>query len=621
MVRCVDIQICSVVYMILLLCVFIYKKKSRNLEGVLYQVLLLLTTIILLLDITGNTATPFQEEFGIVLEIIGKAYLILNVIWCMWLTIYVTNINNENEQLTMRELFKKSKPLKISSLITLGLSVIICLLDSIYIYEPDIVASYQSGAALYFTYVVCFVYMGIIAVYMIQNPKKVSFAKRVPIFVFIFLATLSIVLQWMFPTILLVSSVMAFVMLFMYFTMENPDLRIITELEKDKEVVEEASKAKTDFLSNMSHDIRTPMNAIIGFSESLLMEDLNERQKGEVQNIYEAASTLLEIINNILDVSRIESGKEEKNEKTYEFRKIVMQLTSVITAKIDQSKVRFNIQIDKDVPTHFIGDELKVYQILMNLLSNAVKYTEEGHIDFTITSENIGELAKLKFVISDTGIGIKQSDYDKLFVKFSRIHNAENHRSIEGTGLGLVITKKLVELLGGTITFESEFGKGTSFTVTIPQKIYQGEVESQVVKAVTRNVTVANVHFDGSLYDVLVVDDNNLNLKVAERILRDYKFQITLASSGEEAISKLKDGNRYDLIFLDHMMPVMDGVQTLHIIKSLEGVKIPPIVALTANAMVGMKEMYLNEGFDGYISKPFNREELQVLLNNIFCKK
>jgi len=298
-----------------------------------------------------------------------------------------------------------------------------------------------------------------------------------------------------------------------------------------------------------------------------------------------------------------------------------MQLNSVIASKIDSSKVKFNIHIDKDVPTHLIGDELKIYQILMNLLSNAVKYTEEGHIDFNISSENLGEVAKLKFVVSDTGIGIKESDYDKLFVKFSRINNQENYKSIEGTGLGLVITKKLIELLGGTITFVSEYGKGTSFTVILPQKIHMEPVESQVVSVVTKNATVANVHFDGSLYDILVVDDNDLNLKVAERILRDYKFQITLASSGEEAIQKLKDGNRYDLIFLDHMMPIMDGVQTLHNIRALEGVKIPPIVALTANAMVGMKEMYLNEGFDGYISKPINREELQVLLNNIFCKK
>ena len=458
------------------------------------------------------------------------------------------------------------------------------------------------------------------AIYIIFNPKKISFVKRIPIFIFLLLALISIVIQWIFNSVLLVSSVMAFVMLFIYFTMENPDQRIINELEKDKEEVEEASKAKTDFLSNMSHDIRTPMNAIIGFSESLLMENLSENQKAEVQNIYDAATTLLMIINNILDVSRIESGKEEKNEKEYEFRKVIMQLTSVITAKIDTNKVKFNIQIDKNVPTHFIGDELKIYQILMNLLSNAAKYTEEGHIDFIVSSEIFDDTAKLKFIVADTGMGIKESDYDKMFVKFSRIHNQENYREIEGTGLGLVITKSLTELLGGTIDFTSEYGKGTTFTVVIPQKIYHGKLENSALK-MNNSANVSNVHFDGSLYDVLVVDDNNLNLKVAERILSDYKFHITLASSGEECIQKIKAGNRYDVIFLDHMMPVMDGIQTLKILKELEGVKIPPVIALTANAMVGMKEMYLNEGFDGYISKPINREELQDLLNNIFCRK
>jgi CheY-like chemotaxis protein len=257
----------------------------------------------------------------------------------------------------------------------------------------------------------------------------------------------------------------------------------------------------------------------------------------------------------------------------------------------------------------------------MNLLSNAVKYTNEGSIDFGVSADIFEDKATLKFIVKDTGIGIKKEDYDKIFVKFSRINNPENDHEIEGTGLGLVITKSLTELLGGTIDFESEYGVGTTFKVDIPQKIYFGAVQDSVSTINHGPLNVNNVHFDGSLYDVLIVDDNNLNLKVAERILSDYKFQITLASSGEEALEKIKNGARYDLIFLDHMMPGMDGIQTLKELKSLQGVKIPPVIALTANAMVGMKEMYLSEGFDGYISKPINREELQDLLNNTFCRK
>ena len=620
MIKSISIQILSFVYIILIFGVFIYKKKSHNIEGVMYQVLLLLTMIVIGFDIASNIMIPYSEKYQIINIIAGKGYLVSSILWCAGLTTYVFHINSNASYKSIIDILKKEVLFRWGLVFTIAFCVLACILKSTFVYDNNLQVSYQSGEAVYYTFVISFIYMGFTAIYMIYNPKKISFVKRIPIFVFLFLALLAVVLQWIYNSMHLVSSVMSFVMLFIYFTMENPDQKIISELEKDKEEVEVASKAKTDFLSNMSHDIRTPMNAIIGFSESLLMEELSDYQKGEVQNIYDAATTLLAIINNILDVSRIESGKEEKKEKPYEFRKIIMQLTSVITSKIDKQKVRFNINIDKNVPTHYIGDELKLYQILMNLLSNAVKYTESGSINFSVSADIFDNEARLKFIVSDTGIGIKKEDYDKLFVKFSRINNPENNHEIEGTGLGLVITKSLTELLGGTINFESEYGKGTTFTVVIPQKIYRG-AEQNAVNDVSKIATVSSVHFDGSLYDVLVVDDNNLNLKVAERILSDYKFQITLASSGEEAISKITSGARYDLIFLDHMMPGMDGIQTLRELKKIEGVKIPPVIALTANAMVGMKEMYLNEGFDGYISKPINREELQDLLNNIFCRK
>ncbi|MBQ6840961.1 MAG: response regulator [Bacilli bacterium] len=620
MFKNIAFQVCSLLYMFLLLGIFTYKNKKRNLKGVVFQIFLLLTTAILLLDISLNLLIPLHETKFLLVDVVNKIYLIVSLFWCWWLMVYVLTINTEAENYNLKELFKNTSHFRWGLYFTVLASILISLLDVRYSFDFELFNAERHGTAIFVSYLVGAVYMFVAALYLIKNPKKVSFAKSLPVFVFLLLVVLSMVLQWIFPTIMLVSSVRAFTLLFVYFTRENQDLKIIAELEVEKEQVEEASKAKTDFLSNMSHDIRTPMNAIIGFSEALLMEELNEKQKGEVQNIYDASTTLLQIINNILDVSRIESGKEEKNEKIYEFRKVVMQLTSVIMSKLDTDKIKLNVQIDRDVPSHFIGDELKVYQILMNLLSNAAKYTEQGHIDFLVSAENMGEYANLKFVVADSGIGIKESDFDKMFVKFSRINNQENYREIEGTGLGLVITKKLVELLGGTITFESEYGKGTTFTVIMPQKIYYGNIQNAQVQTISQSAHT-NIHFDGSLYDILVVDDNNLNLKVAERILSDYKFQITLASSGEEAIKKIKEGARYDLIFLDHMMPIMDGIETLRNIRALENVKIPPIIALTANAMVGMKEMYLNEGFDGYISKPINREELQSLLNNIFCQK
>lgn len=618
MIRSSLLQILSLCYLLLLLSVFTKKRKEKSLENKNFEVFSILTFIVILFDGVKNYLLFFQDKYELLNMIICKGFLVSTIIWSTWLIIYISSLKKEFK--TLKELFKSNTfyiILMIISLILCGVSI---YLKPNYFVDIDKLIAYQNGRDLYFTYIVNIVYSGLLVIYMIYKKGKLDFSKKMIVFSFAFLSLIGIVISWVNPSVSINSSIMGLVMALIYFTMENPDLKIINELEKDKEEANEASKAKTDFLSNMSHDIRTPMNAIIGFSESLLTENMPLNQKNEVQSIYDAASTLLGIINNILDVSRIESGKEEKKETTYEMRKIVMQLSSVITAKLDQNKVKLNINISSDVPKFMIGDELKIYQILMNILSNAAKYTNEGHIDFNITSENVGDMATVKFSVADTGIGIKESDYDKLFVKFSRIHNQENYNEVEGTGLGLVITKKLVELLGGTISFTSKYKVGTTFTVVLPQKIDFNAIEKEEVNTQTK-VSTSNVHFDGSLYDILIVDDNMLNLKVAQRILSDYKFNITCLQSGAEAIEKIKGGARYDLIFLDHMMPLMDGIQTLKTLKNLEGVKVPPVIALTANAMVGMKEFYLKEGFDGYISKPINREELQVLLNNIFCKR
>ena len=618
MIRSCLLQILSLCYLLLLLSVFTKKRKEKSLENKNFEIFSILTFIVILFDGVKNYLLFFQDKYELLNMIICKGFLVSTIIWSTWLIIYISSLKKEFK--TLKELFKSNTfyiILMIISLILCGVSI---YLKPNYFVDIDKLIAYQNGRDLYFTYIVNIVYSGLLVIYMIYKKEQLDFSKKMIVFSFAFLSLIGIVISWVNPSVSINSSIMGLVMALIYFTMENPDLKIINELEKDKEEANEASKAKTDFLSNMSHDIRTPMNAIIGFSESLLTENMPINQKSEVQSIYDAASTLLGIINNILDVSRIESGKEEKKETTYEMRKIVMQLSSVITAKLDQNKVKLNINISSDVPKFMIGDELKIYQILMNILSNAAKYTNEGHIDFNISSENVGDMATVKFSVADTGIGIKESDYDKLFVKFSRIHNQENYNEVEGTGLGLVITKKLVELLGGTISFTSKYKVGTTFTVVLPQKIDFNAIEKEEVNTQTK-VSTSNVHFDGSLYDILIVDDNMLNLKVAQRILSDYKFNITCLQSGAEAIEKIKGGARYDLIFLDHMMPLMDGIQTLKTLKNLEGVKVPPVIALTANAMVGMKEFYLKEGFDGYISKPINREELQVLLNNIFCKR
>ena len=250
-------------------------------------------------------------------------------------------------------------------------------------------------------------------------------------------------------------------------------------------------------------------------------------------------------------------------------------------------------------------------------MSNSVKYTEVGKIELYVTADVKGNNANLHFKVSDTGFGIKEEDYDKIFEKFSRLDNATRNE-IEGTGLGLVITKKLVNLLGGKIWFESQYGAGTTFYVDITQQIVDSSKLGNILTE--KGITSERNYLDCSKYKVLIVDDNKLNLKVAEKILTPYKFSITTLNGGRECVDNIKEGNKYDMIFLDHMMPELDGIEVLHILEKLDSYDIPPVVALTANAITGMKEMYLNEGFDEYLAKPINISELDKIINKYFKK-
>lgn len=427
------------------------------------------------------------------------------------------------------------------------------------------------------------------------------------------------VLQLNFLTIAIAAIGAIIQMFFLYFNIENPDLKIINELETVKSDIERSNKAKSDFLSNMSHEIRSPMNAIVGFSETLLNDpNFDEKNaRNSIKHISSAGNNLLDIINNILDISKIESGKETLDKKDYSVGNIILELTSIIDARIGDRPVKFVVDVDKNIPSKLSGDSTKLFQILLNILTNSVKYTEVGRINLSLTADINGDFANLHFKIADTGYGIKREDTDKLFKKFSRLESATSNE-IEGTGLGLVITKKYVDLMHGKIWFESEYEVGTTFYVDIAQKIVDVKPLGLITEPV-KSVKEIN-YIDCSNYNILIVDDNKLNIKVASRLLGAYKFNIDTAFNGKDCIYKIKEGKKYDMIFLDHMMPEMDGIRTLQILKKLDGYKLPPVVALTANAITGMKEMYLKEGFDEYLSKPINIAELNKLIIKYFDK-
>ncbi|MDR0273251.1 MAG: response regulator, partial [Clostridiales bacterium] len=386
--------------------------------------------------------------------------------------------------------------------------------------------------------------------------------------------------------------------------------KMMAEIDKQNETVKAAlaearaaSAAKTEFLSNMSHEIRTPMNAILGMTELLLHEPLNKRQMGYINDIHMSGKGLLAIINDILDMSKIEAGKLELAPVSFDFNAFLDQLSSMFHYIAEKKNIEFRFKTADDLPECLYGDDNRLRQILTNICGNAVKFTEQGYVQLRVTQSD----GRLYFEIQDTGKGIKKDDMGKLFNAFAQVDTHKN-RNVVGTGLGLVISKSFVEMMGGSISFDSEYGEGTVFTVAIP--IIEGSEEDiRREESVKRDNTI-----NAPTANVLVVDDNEFNLKVAGGLLSLSAIKADYAFSGATAINLIEE-NDYDIVFMDHMMPEMDGIEATAIVRGMgDKYETLPIIALTANAIYGAREMYINNGFNGFISKPIDINELNNVL-------
>lgn len=596
--------ICSLFYSILLIIIYFNKERIKTFETTIYSGLVVLNLINVIFALATYYVVKYFPDLYFLYYLIPKLLLISYMAYLSLFTLYVVYISFSNKKKKENKIVKKCSNY-ITVLFILSV-ILISFLRLDYYVKDKIVYTYGPSVNVVYVFTSLMVIFWLVCI--IINYKNIKNKKYYPVFTYVFFIALVALLQKINPALLLSTAVGTFVTFLMYHTIENPDVKMIKQLEVAKEQADKANHAKSEFLSSMSHEIRTPLNAIMGFSNGLLEEEINDTAKSDVKNIVMASENLLELVNGILDISKIEANKLEIIETPYNFRDMFDELVLLTKARLGDKPLDFKYSYDKNIPEYLYGDAIRLKQVIINLLTNAVKYTNSGYMMLNISGKIKEDKVKLVITVQDSGIGIKKENIDKLFSKFDRL-GVEKETSVEGTGLGLAITKKLVELMHGNINVQSEYGSGSKFIIRVDQKILEGE---ELEKAKNKKPVQTEQIIDAHGKKVLVVDDNLLNIKVAERLLAKYNVTIESVMSGQECLDKVNT-NKYDLILLDDMMPKMTGGETFVKLKEIEGFN-TPVVILTANAITGMREQYLSEGFDDYLAKPIEQLELNRVM-------
>ena len=599
-----ELPLVSLIFMIFLSVIYFNKEKVELVENNMYKKILIYS----LVEIFINTVIHIicaLNDFSIISTTYYPLFNFLNkILSTVFVGIFVS-LFNYILIITFPSVRDNYKKVEIAGLIVEVVFFIVMLFTNIKLVEIGNVTNVV-GSTVTIGYIVVAILMFLSFVVSIKSGKKDDKRYYSIYFIMGMLAVLYL-FSIVFPGMIIYDVVLSLLCYMMYFTIENPDMKMNRELQIARDQADKANNAKTEFLSSMSHEIRTPLNAIVGFSDCILESETLAEAKDNAADIVNASETLLEIVNGILDISKIEAGKIEIINTKYNAPNTYLELAKLITPKMEEKGLDFSFNIAPDLPNTLLGDHANIKKIVTNLLSNACKYTDRGFVHYEVNCVNSGGVCKLIISVEDSGRGIKKESVDKMFTKFQRLDEDRN-TTIEGTGLGLAITKQLTELMGGRILVHTVFGQGSKFTVVINQKIEKDDAIDKKPVKTTLDLTDVKL---------LIVDDNQLNLKVACKLFERFNANhIVTCESGFACLDKIKRGEIYDVILLDDMMPKMSGVETLAELKKIPGFKIP-VVALTANAITGMKEKYLSDGFDDYLAKPIEKNEFIRVMNEL----